>query len=192
MNQLLPRAAASIASANNVNDSKSLDEAFTLLLDNADRLRQRGELSSAISTAEHALQLAQNASAPRLIALAQLDLGNLHRYAPNAVESIRFLHAAEEHFRSTSDPLLAKALARQGMTLGDMGDHTRALELYQEALTSIEAQGMAGDAGLAATCFGAIGVSCTQLDDFEQAEAAYQRAIPLFEHAKNHESVCFI
>ncbi len=177
-------------------DTDTAEQAFRARLADAEGARRKGAITEAIAVAEAALAIAQDAGMPLWIALAQLDLGNLHRYVPNALESFRLLNAAEAYFRETSNPLLGKALARQGMTLGDMGDHTRALDLYREALAGIE-KNVAGDISmrddlLAATCHGAIGVACTQLDDFDQAEAAYRRAIPLYSEAGNHESICFV
>ncbi|MBL8525296.1 MAG: diguanylate cyclase [Betaproteobacteria bacterium] len=170
----------------------SLDVSFRAQLEQAEQARRKGAINDAIALAADALASAQAAARPDLVALAQLDLGNLHRYVPNALESFRLLHAAEKHFRETADPLIAKALARQGMTLGDMGDHTRALDLYREALGGIEAGDAVTDNALAATCYGAIGVACTQLDDFEQAEQAYRKAIPLYDATGNQESICFV
>lgn len=179
-----------------------MEAAFHERLAEAESARRKGAIDDAIAIAGEALASAEQSSQAEWVALAQLDLGNLHRYVPNALESFRLLQAAEAYLRATGHPLLAKALARQGMTLGDMGDHTGALDLYREALAGIEAHmdANAGDGDttdtsnnvLAATCFGAIGVACTQLDDFPQAETAYQRAIKLYADAGNHESICFV
>jgi diguanylate cyclase (GGDEF)-like protein len=161
-------------------------------LDAAEAHRRRGALMDALREAQAALSSASQCGDPALVALAQLELGNLHRYVPNAVEAIRLLHAAEHYYRAAAHPLLARALTRQGMTLGDMGDHTRALDLYRETLGIIEQAGEARDVREEATCYGAIGVACTQLDDFEQAEDAYRRSIPLFRQTGNLESICFV
>ncbi len=158
----------------------------------AEALRAAGDIGRAIHLVEDALALAVREQDEALAADCRLDLGNLHRYVPNTLEAIRNLNAAENYYRRNNHPRLARTLTRQGMTLGDMGDHTHALDLYREALTLIEAQGGGSDPREEATCLGAIGVTCTQLDDFEQAEDAYRRSIPLFAQAGGKESIVFI
>jgi diguanylate cyclase (GGDEF)-like protein len=163
------------------------------LLDQAEAKRRAGDINGAIAIAEKAFAIAESKADAAKIALVQLDLGNLLRYVPDAVQAIRHLNRAERFYRDTipTDIRLARALTRQGMVLGDMGDHTRALDMYREALSLIEAIPDA-DPREEATCYGAIGVACTQLDDFAQAEHAYRRSIPLFEQAGAHESVVFV
>lgn len=163
------------------------------LLDQAETKRRAGDINGAIAIAEEALAMAESKGDAAKIALVQLDLGNLLRYVPDAVRAIRYLNRAEMFYRDVmpTDIRLARALTRQGMVLGDMGDHTRALDMYREALSLIEAIPDA-DPREEATCYGAIGVACTQLDDFGQAEQAYRRSIPLFIEAGAYESVVFV
>jgi diguanylate cyclase (GGDEF)-like protein len=170
----------------------SVDHIIQHKLADADTARRSGAISAAIQIATEALTAAEQASRFELVARVQLDLGNLHRYVPNALESFRLLHAAETYFRNHNNPLISMALARQGMTLGDMGDYNRALDLYREALNIIEREASTRDVTLEATCFGAIGVACTQLVDFEQAESAYKKALQLYDSVNNHESACFV
>jgi len=161
-------------------------------LADAEARRRAGDVNAAIAIAQDALQLAESQGDEAAAALVHLDLGNLLRYRPDALQAIRHLQRAELFYRTQpGDIRLARATTRQGMVLGDMGDHTRALDLYREALGLIESIGD-GDAREEANCLGAVGVACTQLDDFEQAEAAYRRAIPLFEQVGAHESIVFI
>jgi diguanylate cyclase (GGDEF)-like protein len=163
------------------------------LLDQAEAKRRAGDIDAAIAHARDALARAEYLRAEPEIAYVHLELGNLLRYVPDAVQAIRSLHRAERFYRGLSSPdiKLARALTRQGMVLGDMGDHTRALDLYREALTLIESIADA-DPKEEASCYGAIGVACTQLDDFAQAEDAYRRSLPLFTRVGAHESVVFI
>ena len=158
----------------------------------AEQHRRAGEIAKAIGEVDAALNIATSIEDEERIAECQLELGNLHRYVPNALEAILQLNAAEAYYRRVGHPRLARVLTRQGMILGDMGEHTRALDHYRESLTLIEALGKDSDPREEATSLGAIGVACTQLDDFEQAEAAYRRSIPLFQLAGALESITFI
>ena len=160
------------------------------LLADAEVYRRRGAFAEAIRLGDAALAVANRAKDADLIALAQLDLGDSHRNSGNPVEAIRLLHAAEHRYRAAASPLLARSLARQGLALADAGDQVRARSLYREALAIIESQGRHRDRLQEAMCYDALGVACTALDDVEQADNAYQRAIPLYGEIGNSRDIC--
>ena len=162
------------------------------LLEEADRCRRKGALADAIRLGEAALAGAEARGDARLAALAQTALANFHRYVPNSLIAIQLLNRAEHYFRTIADPALARVLTFKGMVLSDLGDHTQALELYREALGVFDLHRDAPDPVQEATCLGAIGIACTQLGEFEQAEDAYRRARATYEVAANDEGVGYL
>src|SRR5258708_5180405 len=84
--------------------------------------------------------------------------------------TVQLLVASERTLRDRSHPMLPRALTIKGMALGDAGDYVSALALYREALGLLEDPSRPRDPLQEAACFGAIGLACTQLVDFAEAE----------------------
>ena len=163
-------------------------------LERAESLRKSGTLAEAIRLGEKALASAERRGDARMQALSQLALANYHRYVPNSLTAIQLLNCAEAWLRAAADPRLAKALTFKGMVLSDLGDHTRAIDLYRDALDvmDLHRNGAELDLVLEATCHGAIGIACTQLGEFGQAEEAYLRALGIFRAERNAEGMGYL
>ncbi len=164
---------------------------FTTHLQNAAQMRREDRLSEAILAAEAALAWANNFGNEDLIAQANLELADLHRYVPNTMQAFQAAGLAIRHLKKTNHQALARALVIQGMVLGDMGDHNRALDVYHEALALLS-RPEHQDLGQEAFCYGAIGISCTQLGDFEQAEDAYVHALAYYSEIGNQATECHL
>jgi two-component system, cell cycle response regulator len=164
---------------------------FSSHLQHAAQLRREDRLLEAISATETALEWANNLGDDDLIAQANLELADLHRYVPNTMQAFRVVGLAIRHFKKTNAHALPRALVIQGMVLGDMGDHNRALDIYREALALLS-KPEHHDLAQEAFCYGAIGVSCTQLADFEQAEDAYVHALSYYSETGNHNTECHL
>ncbi|WP_170928451.1 diguanylate cyclase [Deinococcus hopiensis] len=162
-----------------------------LLQEAADLMRQ-DRLPEGIERAQEALSLAESARADVLTALAQFQLADLYRYIPRSLDAFQLLTQAVSTFRRANHPRLPRAIAVQGLILGDLGDHTAALDLYREALSYFTAFPEHADRTQEAFCYGALGVACTHLGEFDQAEAAYLRAMTVYEEAGNWVTVCHL
>jgi len=161
-------------------------------LEDADSLRRSGSLDAAIRLGDEVLASAQARGDARTTALAQVALSNFHRYVPNSLIAIQLLNGAEIYFRDAGEVGLARVLTFKGMILSDLGDHTKALDLFHEALGVFDAHRVAVDPVQEATCLGAIGIACTQLGEFEQAEDAYLRALEAYRGVRNAEGMGYL
>ncbi|MBP8296400.1 MAG: tetratricopeptide repeat protein, partial [Burkholderiales bacterium] len=182
------------ASADPSVDAAAAEAAERGWLEQAESQRKSGTLAEAIRLGEQALASAERRGDARMQALAQVALANYHRYVPNSLTAIQLLNRAEIYLRAAGDPRLAKALTFKGMVLSDLGDHTRAIDLYREALDVMDRHrnGPDPDLVLEATCHGAIGIACTQLGEFGQAEEAYLRALGIFRAERNAEGMGYL
>jgi diguanylate cyclase (GGDEF)-like protein len=162
------------------------------LLDAAEAARRATDLPAAIEHARRALALAEAQALRRLALVAELELGNLYRYAPDTAAAMRHLLAAEQGLAALRDPQWVRALACKGMLLGDMGDHRAALDCYREGLRLQGQLGPEADEALLATCWAAIGVSSTHLNDLQGAEQAYRNAADIYRRSGRWESVGWI
>jgi diguanylate cyclase (GGDEF)-like protein len=156
----------------------------------AESARRNGQIGEAVALAERALARAQGDAVET--ALAQLELGNLLRYVPDTLRALQLLVACERALRERGHASLPHALTIKGMALGDAGDHTGALALYRDALQLLEAPSRERNPVQEATCFGAIGIACTQLENFAEAEDAYRRSLALYDEASTRASHAFI
>jgi diguanylate cyclase (GGDEF)-like protein len=173
-------------------DDRDRDDAAATaaLLAQCEAARRSGRIDEAVATAERAL--ARAGDDDLLAALAQLELGNVLRYVPETVRALQLLSACERTLRARNHKSLPRALTLKGMALGDAGDNAAALDLYRDALRLLEQAACEPDPMQEAVCFGAIGVACTQLADFAEAESAYGRAIALYEAMSVGESVAYL
>src|SRR6185436_12535567 len=80
----------------------------------------------------------------------------------------------------------------KGLILSDLGDHTHALGLFHEALGVFDSHRATADPVQEATCLGAVGIACTQLGEFAQAEDAYLRALEAFRGVRNAEGMGYL
>jgi diguanylate cyclase (GGDEF)-like protein len=78
------------------------------------------------------------------------------------------------------------------MILSDLGDHTHALDLFHEALGVFDSHRATLDPVQEATCLGAVGIACTQLGEFAQAEDAYLRALEAYRGVRNAEGMGYL
>jgi diguanylate cyclase (GGDEF)-like protein len=160
------------------------------LLKQAEASRRAGRIDEAITLAERALARSSGDSVDT--ALAQLELGNLLRYVPETLRALQLLVSCERTLRERGHAMLPRALTIKGMALGDAGDYVGALALYREALRLLEDPAHGRDPQQEAMVFGAIGLACTQIEDFGEAESAYRRAIALYEEGGTRESNAFV
>jgi diguanylate cyclase (GGDEF)-like protein len=161
-------------------------------LEEAEALRRTGALADAIRIGEEVVATADARGDERTAARARTCLANYHRYVPNSLIAIQLLNRAERYYRTTVDPSLARVLTFKGLVLSDLGDHAKALDLYREALGQFDLHREQADPVQEATCLGAIGIACTQLGEFEQAEDAYRRALDTYSRAGNAEGMGFL
>lgn len=162
------------------------------LLEQAEDLRRQGALDAAIRLGERAVASAEARGDARMTAIAQTSLANYHRYVPNSLTAIHLLNRAEHYFRTVASPALARVLTFKGMVLSDLGDHSRALDLYREALGVFDLHRAEADPVQEATCYGSIGIACTQLGEFEQAEDAYRKSLKLYGGVRNAEGMGYL
>src|SRR4051812_41202080 len=148
------------------------------LLAQAEAARRAGRVAEGIALAEQSLAAADGDAIAA--ALARLELANLLRYVPETLRAVQLLGEAERAFRPQGHPALARTLTIKGMALGDAGDYAGALGLHREALAILEAPGRERDLFQEASTLGAVGLACTQLGDFAQAEDAYRQANALY------------
>ena len=162
------------------------------LLAQAEASRRAGRIDEAVGLADRALEGATARGDELAMAFAKLELGNLLRYQPQTVRAIQLILEAEGVFRARRHPKLARSLVLRGMAMGDAGDHSAALELYGEALHLLEDPEQPRDLLQEGTCQGAIGLACTQLEEFDRAEEAYLTAIRLYDEAGSGDTNAFV
>ena len=167
-----------------------MGETVETLLQQAEAERRGGRIDAAIGFAQRALDASAGSSLDT--ALAQLELGNLLRYVPETLRALQLLTASEGVLREKAHAKLPRVLTIRGMTLGDAGDHNGALELYREALHLLEKPDRPRDYLQEAASVGALGIACTQLGDFPQAEQAYLRSVELYERAGMRDSNAYV
>jgi diguanylate cyclase (GGDEF)-like protein len=159
-----------------------------LLLEQAETARRTGQIAGAIALAQQAVAVARDDLGR---ALSQIELANLLRYVPDTLQALQLVQQAEPALRSLGHIKLARALTMKGMALGDAGHHNSALDCYREALALLATRSGDDPCQEAAT-HGAVGLTCTQLGEFDQAAVAYRHAIALYDACGQREAIPFV
>jgi CHAT domain-containing protein/tetratricopeptide (TPR) repeat protein len=171
----------------------SLDEArlLDMVISAAYRSRQVMD-ESILDKAKRALQLKEMTAGPESAeyAASLINLASLHTYRWEGELAIPLFARAVailEALGPESDKLRARVLSSQGVACRRVGDPSRAMELYREAMT-IQIRVMGADHPDVASSLNNMGLIHSHFGDYKRAEVTHRRALTIREAAFGPDS----